>query len=108
MVFTEIELLLIHLPMSWWLWIILGFVILCMELFAPSGFFLFFIGLSGVLTGIVVATGVITQAWAEWVLCGAIIVGLLVSLRRPLMGKFYGPGKERASPVEGDEVIILE
>ena len=40
--------------MAWWLWIVLGIIVISIEMFVASEFFLFLIGAAGVATGIIV------------------------------------------------------
>jgi inner membrane protein len=44
--------------MEWWLWLILGLLLLAVELFTPGGFFLLFFGIGAIVTGAVGALGV--------------------------------------------------
>ena len=43
--------------MEWWLWLILGLLLLAVELFTPGGFFLLFFGIGAIVTGAVGAAG---------------------------------------------------
>jgi len=52
--------------MEWWLWCIFGCVLLMLELVVPGGFVFLFFGLGALLTGAIVSTGVLPEAWAQW------------------------------------------
>lgn len=76
-----------NIPLKY-LWILLGFAIMSLELFAP-GFIIVFFGLGAVLTGLLlifVPMGINTQL----VLFAVISVVLLVSFRRMAQGYFIG------------------
>jgi membrane protein implicated in regulation of membrane protease activity len=76
-----------NIPLKY-LWILLGFAIMSMELFAP-GFILVFFGLGAVVTGLLLLflpLGVNTQL----VLFSVISVVLLVSFRKMAQGYFIG------------------
>jgi membrane protein implicated in regulation of membrane protease activity len=43
--------------MSGWTWCIIGLALAFVELFAPSGFYLLLLGVSGVVVGLITLTG---------------------------------------------------
>jgi len=95
--------------MSWWLWIVAGLALLALELFAPSGFFLFFIGASAVLTGLLVLGGLGGPAWLPWLICAVLTVTLMIGLRRRLMGRLTAPSKPLPDEqITGQEVVVKE
>ena len=54
--------------MVWWLWIILGFVLLFAELTTPGGFFFVFFGGAAILIGVITGLGLGGPAWLQWLL----------------------------------------
>ncbi len=91
--------------MHWWIWIISGFVVLLLEFFLPSGLFLFFTGVSGIITGLLVLAGLLSEAWVQWCVCALLAVLLLVLLRKSFLK--FGAGHEVGLGILGKEVIIL-
>jgi membrane protein implicated in regulation of membrane protease activity len=75
--------------MSWWMWVLLGVVLLAVEIVTPGGLFALFFGLSAVLVGGLAAAGV-EAAWLQWLLFAALGVLLLVALRRRLQARIGG------------------
>jgi membrane protein implicated in regulation of membrane protease activity len=69
--------------MSWWMWVLLGVVLLAVEIVTPGGLFALFFGLSAVLVGGLAALGV-EAPWVQWLLFPALGVALLALLRRRL------------------------
>jgi membrane protein implicated in regulation of membrane protease activity len=69
--------------MSWWMWVLLGVVLLAVEIVTPGGLFALFFGLSAVLVGGLAAAGV-SAPWLQWLLFAALGVALLAALRRRL------------------------
>ena len=54
--------------MTWQIWAIIGFILLCSELFIPTGFALVLIGLAALSTSVIVALGVTEPVWLPWVI----------------------------------------
>jgi membrane protein implicated in regulation of membrane protease activity len=75
--------------MSWWMWVLLGVVLLAVEIVTPGGLFALFFGLSAVLVGGLAAVGV-EAAWLQWLLFPALGVLLLAGLRRRLQARIGG------------------
>ena len=94
--------------MTWWTWVILGLCVFVLELFIPSGFFLFIIGLSGVATGLVVLTGWLPVLWVQWFVCALIAIVLVVGIRKKLMARMHVAGgvSGKKGSVYGDSVTI--
>ena len=71
--------------MTWWLWVLVGFVLLGLEALTPGGFFVLFFGLAAVLIGLLGALGLSGPAWVQWLLFSLLSVGSLVLFRRRLV-----------------------
>ena len=67
--------------MLWWMWVVAGFALLAFELATPGGFVLFFLGLSAILTGILVAVHILASDWTQWSFFGIVSVVLLFRFR---------------------------
>jgi membrane protein implicated in regulation of membrane protease activity len=75
--------------MSWWMWVLLGVVLLVVEIVTPGGLFALFFGASAILVGGLVALGVEAR-WLQWLLFAALGVLLLAALRRRLRSRMSG------------------
>jgi membrane protein implicated in regulation of membrane protease activity len=73
--------------MPWWAWILLGLILLGLELMVGT-FYLLFLGLAAIVVGLIAVFGFEGPLWLEWLLFTALSVGLVLLLRRPLLGKF--------------------
>jgi len=71
--------------MPWWIWIVLGLVFHALEMLTPSGFFVFFFGLSALAIGGLVGVGIGGPAWFQWLLFSLLSVSSVVLFRRPLL-----------------------
>ena len=79
--------------LTWWMWMILGMVLLACEMLAPGTFFFMFLGISGLLTGLVALLAPDLPAWVPWLLYSIFAAISLVFFRKPLMEKFKLSGK---------------
>jgi membrane protein implicated in regulation of membrane protease activity len=71
--------------MTWWLWVLLGLVLLGLELAQAGGFFVIFFGAGAFLVGLLVGLHAIAAAWLQWLLFTALSVVSLLLFRRPLL-----------------------
>ena len=95
--------------MTWWLWTLLGLVLLTLEVVAVGGFYLMFFGAGAMLVGMLVGAGFGGPAWLQWLLFSVLSLATLITLRRPLMEKLTPRGS--AGHVEsfiGETAIVLE
>lgn len=73
--------------MPWWAWILAGVVLLLLELTVGT-FYLFFLGMAAIAVGLFALFGVGGPLWLEMLLFVVLSTGLVLLLRRPLVGKF--------------------
>jgi membrane protein implicated in regulation of membrane protease activity len=95
--------------MVWWLWIVLGLVLLAVEMLTPGGFFSFFFGIAALIVGASTGLGIAGPPWMQWLLFSAISVAALAVFRRPLMRSLQMDGT--AKPVDslvGNPGVVLE
>ena len=85
--------------MSWWIWILLGFVLFAAEA-AMSVIGIGFFGIGALAVGILVGLGLETTLWMQWLLFTVISVLSLVIFRQPLVRRLRGDHK----PVEVDSL----
>ncbi len=76
------------LAASWWLWVLLGLVLLAGELLTPGGFYIFFFGIGAIVVGVLKLAGLPMGLAVEGIVFVAISVLALAFFRRPLMQKF--------------------
>jgi membrane protein implicated in regulation of membrane protease activity len=87
--------------MTWWLWVLLGFLLMALELFTPMAFFFLFFGAGALVVGILTRLGLAGPGWMEWLLFSVVSVLALVVLRAPLLARTHG----RASAPVVDGVV---
>ncbi len=73
--------------MAWWIWIIVGAILLAAEAVITADFYLVFFGLAGLLVGLLGVCGVHLPAWTQWLLFAVLAVAGLLLYRGPLKRK---------------------
>lgn len=93
--------------MEWWIWVLLGFVLLGLELLSTTLHLAFF-GIGALMVGFGVALGLDVPLWAELLLFTASSVGLLL-FRQPVLRLFRtGQEDRRIDDMVGEIAIVRE
>jgi inner membrane protein len=71
--------------MLWWVWILLGFLLLLAELLTPGGLYLLFFGVAAILVGLLAGLNLIGPPWMQWLMFSILSVAALSLFRRPLL-----------------------
>ena len=74
---------------AWWAWLIVGIVLMVAELLLPTGFFLFFFGVGGVVTALLAFAGLLSTFSTQGLAFIAVSLVCVVLLRKPLLAKFH-------------------
>ncbi len=95
------------MALSWWLWLLLGFLLFALELVTPGGFFVFFFGVGAVVVALLTALDLAGPPWLQWILFGAISVASLLLFRKPLQKWRRVPHKDVDSIV-GQTAVAMD
>ena len=87
--------------MQWWLWILIGMVLLAVEVAVPGGIIFLFFGAAAVALGILVALGLGGPIWFQWLLFSFLSIAGLLLLRRPILERL----KTRSDSTEVDSLV---
>ena len=80
--------------MPWWGWMAVGALLLVAELtFVDLEFYLVFLGLSALITGMLELAGIALPFWMQWLVFGALAIGSLVIFRQRLYKKMRPPAE---------------
>ncbi|HEU0004433.1 MAG TPA: NfeD family protein [Terriglobia bacterium] len=71
--------------MLWWVWILLGFLLLLAELLTPGGLYLLFFGAAAIIVGLLAGLNLIGPPWMQWLMFSILSVVALSLFRRPLL-----------------------
>ena len=96
--------------LTWWMWMIVGLVLLVCEIITPGTFFFIFLGISGLLTGLVAWIAPDLPDWVPWLLFSIFSAVSLAFFRKPLMEKFKLSGKSghKVDSLVGENALALE
>lgn len=76
------------LAMSWWMWVILGLLLMAGEILTPGGFYILFFGVGAVVVGLLKLAGLATTLPVEGLIFVAVSVAGLAVFRKPLLKRF--------------------
>ncbi len=85
--------------MTWWIWLILGLSLLAAEVVMPGGIIMLFFGAGAMVTGLLVAVGIIGPIWLQWAVFSVISVASLLALRGPIL-RWMASGNDDASSID--------
>ena len=95
--------------MTWWVWIVVGALLLCVELFAIDlQFYLVFIGLGAIIVGIVELVAPGLPAWVPWILFAALSLISMFTIRRQLYQLLRGSAVGLTDSAIGARLTIRE
>ena len=95
---------------AWWIWVIVGFVLLAFELLTPGGFFVLFFGIGALAVGVLVGVDAAGPLWVQGVLFTGISVLSLALFRGKLLARM-DPGRRQGAPIDqivGQIAILIE
>jgi membrane protein implicated in regulation of membrane protease activity len=92
--------------MAWWVWVLVGIVLLVLEMATPGGLFALFFGVGAVLTGGLAALGFgpVVQ-WISFTVVSLLLVG---TLRKTLQQRLARSPGGRVDDLVGEEAVLLE
>jgi membrane protein implicated in regulation of membrane protease activity len=73
--------------MEWWGWAILGIACMVIEVHLTQDFTLFCVGVAAFVVTAVAAFAVDLPFWSHWLLFSALAVVVLLTVRKPLLGR---------------------
>jgi membrane protein implicated in regulation of membrane protease activity len=76
--------------MEWWMWFVLGFALLMLEMATPGGFYFIFFGASAFVVALLDLVGVTESSWLEWMLFSIFAAGATTLFRQKMLNRF-GP-----------------
>jgi membrane protein implicated in regulation of membrane protease activity len=84
--------------MAWWVWVLVGLLLLIEEIFVPLDFFLFFIGLAALAVGAATSAGWVTDPWMQVTAFAVLSASFFFFLRRPLINRLATRSEGQAEP----------
>jgi membrane protein implicated in regulation of membrane protease activity len=95
--------------MTWWSWMILGAVLLCVELFAVDAqFYLVFLGVSAAIVGFAALFGISDPEWGQWLAFVVLSLFFFFTFRRTLYQKIRAGGEDYRESIAGDSIELSD
>jgi len=95
--------------MPWWGWMIIGALLLGSELLGvEAAFYLVFIGVAAIITGLIEMAGAGLEVWMQWILFSVIAIVLMVLFRRKFYARLRGGGVGYEAGPAGEIVTVEE
>lgn len=94
--------------MAWWVWGIVGLVLLGAELATPAGFYLGGFGAGALVVALIVALGLGGPLALELLLFAGISVAAVFAARAAFGGGTSGDSRRDLADLVGDEVLVAE
>jgi len=76
------------LALSWWMWLVMGLVLMVFELATPGGFFIVFFGVGAVIVGLLELVGLHMSLLLQGILFVVTSLVAITVFRRPLLERF--------------------
>ena len=77
--------------MPWWGWLIIGFGLMAAELLGiEAAYYLIFVGVAAILTGLAGLVGLELPIWGQWLAFSILAIASMVLFRRKLYDRFRG------------------
>lgn len=92
--------------MQWWLWASSGVLLIILELFSMTGMYLFILGISFILVGLLTWTRVFLSTNSQVIALGIISIGLIAIFRKPLQYFFNQTTLQTGSDISKQKVKI--
>ena len=94
--------------MSWWIWILIGLLLVFAEVVTPGGFYLLFFGIGGLIVGLLALADVAGPAWLQVLLFSVISVCALWLFREKLMQTFQGKAQVPVDSFIGETAHVVD
>ncbi len=92
--------------MVWWLWVVLGLLLLVVEMVTPGGMFALFFGAAALCVAALAGLG-FGPVW-QWVTFPILSVLLLATLRGRLQQRLRSPATVPIDSLVGQEAVLLQ
>lgn len=93
--------------MAWWLWLLLGLILLGAEMASPGGFYVIFFGVAALLIGALGGAEVLVSPIGQWLLFSLLSIASLVLFRHRLLSALESPARRDAIDSLRGEVALL-
>jgi inner membrane protein len=94
--------------MEWWIWILLGLLLLLAELLTPGGFYIIFFGIGALVVGVLAGFNAAGPLWFQFILFSILSVLTLWLFRGKLLQLTQGERRENVDSLVGETAVATE
>ncbi len=94
--------------MEWWVWILLGLLLLVAEILTPGGFYIIFFGVGAVAVGILAGFDLAGPLWFQFVLFSLVSVLALWLFREKLLSLTHSGPRQNVDSFIGETAVVAE
>lgn len=94
--------------MAWWIWLLLGLLLMLGELVTPGGFYIFFFGIGALIVGVLAGFNLAGPAWFQFILFSLVSVLALWLFREKLLELTRSRTTHVVDSLIGETAITLD
>ena len=94
--------------MDWWIWIVLGLVLLLGEMVTPGGFYILFFGIGAIIVGVLAGFNVAGPVWFQVIVFSGLSLITFWLFRQRLVQSTHRNGPDRVDSLIGEMAVITE
>jgi membrane protein implicated in regulation of membrane protease activity len=94
--------------MEWWIWILIGLLLVLAEVVTPGGFYFIFFGAGAVGVGVLAGLQAAGPVWLQFILFSALSVGALWLFREKLLRLTQTAPREPVDNLVGETAVAVD
>jgi inner membrane protein len=94
--------------MDWWIWLLLGLMLLLAELVTPGGFYIIFFGVGALIVGVLAGFEAAGPPWFQYILFSLVSVTALWLFREKLLQLTRAAPSELVDNLVGETAVSLD
>ena len=92
--------------MAWWIWIVLGLVLLLGEMLTPGGFYILFFGIGAIIVGILAGFNVVGPVWFQVIVFSCLSLITFWLFRQRLLQSTHHDTPDEVDTLIGETAVI--
>lgn len=94
--------------MDWWIWIVLGLVLLLGEMVTPGGFYILFFGVGAIIVGILAGFNVAGPLWFQVIVFSSLSLITFWLFRQRLLQSTRRDAPDQIDTLIGETAVVME
>ena len=94
--------------MDWWIWIVLGLVLLLGEMVTPGGFYILFFGVGAIIVGILAGFNIAGPVWFQVIVFSCLSLISFWLFRQRLLQSTHHDTPDEIDTLIGETAVITE